>query len=162
MFKILTQLTSCPARSTSSPGTLMDKVTGEPFKDAKGNAVTSMTAFTPDKAKGTVDVTFELDATGLEGKKLVAFETLTGDGVGVAVHADIDDEAQTVEIAKPEEGTPGKGHPKTGGNVPVAPIAASIVVLVGCGAAGAAYALGKRRKASVEGSVDETDEGAEE
>lgn len=28
----------------------------------------------------------------------------------------------------------------------VAPIAASIVVLAGCGVAGAAYALGKRRK----------------
>lgn len=148
-------------------GTLVDKATGEPLKDAKGNAVTSTAAFTPEKAAGTVDVVFEFDATGLEGKKLVAFETLMRDGIEIAVHVDIDDDAQTVELYVPDEetpegGTPGKGYPKTGGSVPVAPITASIIVLVGCGAAGAAYAFGKRRKASVVNSVDKIDEGAEE
>ncbi|WP_303132837.1 VaFE repeat-containing surface-anchored protein [uncultured Olsenella sp.] len=143
-----------PGKEYVLTGTLMDKATGEPFKDAKGNVVTSTAAFTPDKAEGTVDVAFEFDATGLEDKTLVAFETLTRDGVEVAVHADIDDEAQTVELYTPEEGTPGKGYPKTGGSVPVAPIAASIVVLAGCGAAGATYALSKRRK----GLAPESDE----
>ena len=81
------------------------------------------------------------------GNNNFAFETLTRDGVEIAAHADIEDEAQTVELVVPEKDTPGKGYPKTGGSVPVAPIAASIVVIAGCGAAGAAYALGKRRKA---------------
>lgn len=151
-----------PGKEYTLTGTLVDKKTGEPIKDAKGNVVTSTTAFTLDKPDGTVDVAFEFDGSKLSGTTAVAFETLTRDGVEVAVHADIDDEAQTVELYTHEEGTPGKGYPKTGGSVPAAPIAASIVVLVGCGAAGAAYALDKRRKASVESSVDETDEGAEE
>ena len=49
------------------------------------------------------------------------------------------------------------GIPRPGGSVPVAPIAASIVVIAGCGAAGAAYALGKRRKirnAETSGAAD--------
>lgn len=144
-----------PGQEYTVTGTLMDKATGEPLKDAKGNAVTSTAAFTPEKADGTVDVAFEFDATGLEGKTLVAFETLTRDGIEVAVHADVDDADQTVELYTPEEGTPGKGYPKTGGPVPVAPIAASIVILSGCAAAGAAYALGKRRKALAADSGEE-------
>lgn len=128
-------------------GTLVDKATGEPLKDAKGKEITATTTFTPEAADGTVDVAFEFDGSKLAGTTAVAFETLTRDGVEVAVHADVADEAQTVEIVTPEKGTPSKGYPKTGGSVPVAPIAASIVVLAGCGAAGAAYALGKRRKA---------------
>lgn len=144
-----------PGKEYILTGTLMDKATGEPLKDAKGNAVTSTAAFTPEKADGTVDVAFEFDATGLEGKTLVAFETLTRDGIEVAVHADVDDADQTVELYTPEEGTPGKGYPKTGGPVPVPPIAASIVVLSGCAAAGAAYALGKRRKGLAADSGEE-------
>lgn len=141
-------------------GTLVDRATGEPLKDAKGSIVTSTAAFTPEKADGTVDVAFEFDATGLEGKTLVAFETLTRDGIEVAVHADVDDADQTVELYTPDEetpegGMPGKGYPKTGGSVPVAPIAASIVVLSGCAAAGAAYALGKRRKGIAADSGEE-------
>ena len=85
---------------------------------------------------------------------------LTRDGVEIATHADIEDEAQTVELTTPEKDTPSKGYPKTGGSVPVAPIAASIVVIAGCGAAGAAYALGKRRKVR-EAVADATDAGDE-
>lgn len=144
-----------PGKEYILTGTLMDKATGEPLKDAKGDVVTSTAAFTPEKAEGTVDVAFKFDATGLEGKTLVAFETLTRDGIEVAVHADVDDADQTVELYTPEEGTPGKGYPKTGGPVPVAPIAASIVVLSGCAAAGAAYALGKRRKGLAADSGEE-------
>ncbi len=141
-------------------GTLVDRATGEPLKDAKGSIVTSTAAFTPEKADSTVDVAFEFDATGLEGKTLVAFETLTRDGIEVAVHADADDADQTVELYTPDEetpegGMPGKGYPKTGGSMPVAPIAASIVVLSGCAAAGAAYALGKRRKGIAADSGEE-------
>lgn len=148
-----------PGKEYTLTGTLVDKKTGEPIKDAKGNVVTSTTAFTPDVPDGTVDVAFEFDGSKLSGTTAVAFETLTRDGVEVAVHADIDDADQTVELYTPEEGTPSKGYPKTGGSVPVAPIAASIVVLAGCGAAGAAYALSKRRKgaASDEGEAAEAE-----
>lgn len=151
-----------PGKEYTLTGTLVDKKTGEPIKDAKGNVVTSTAAFTPDEPDGKVDVAFEFDGSKLSGTAAVAFETLTRDGIEVAVHADIDDADQTVELYTPEEGTPGKGYPKTGGSVPVAPIAASIVVLVGCGVTGAAYALGKRRKGLAADSGEEAEAEPEE
>jgi hypothetical protein len=141
-------------------GKLVDKATGEALKDATGKEIVASAKFTPEKADGAVDVTFEFDGSKLAGKTAVAFETLSRDGVEIAVHADVADEAQTVELVAPENDTPGKGYPKTGGSVPVAPIAASIVVIAGCGAAGAAYALGKRRK-SREAVADAADAGDE-
>ena len=146
-----------PGKEYVLEGRLVDKSTGETLKDAAGKEITASTTFTPDKPEGSVDVTFEFDGSKLAGKTAVAFETLSRDGIEIAVHADVEDEAQTVELVTPEKDTPGKGYPKTGGSVPVAPIAASIVVIAGCGAAGAAYALGKRRKirnAETSGAAD--------
>ena len=134
-----------PGKEYVLEGKLVDKATGEALKDAAGKEIVATATFTPEKPDGTVDVTFEFDGSKLAGKTAVAFETLTREGIEIAVHADVDDEAQTV-VVPPEEILPGKGYPKTGGSVPLAPIAASIVVIAGCGAAGAAYALGKRRK----------------
>lgn len=144
-----------PGKEYMITGTLMDKTTGEALKDADGNAIVSAVTFTPERADGTVDVAFGFDGGGFADKTAVAFETLTRNGVEIAIHADIDDEAQSVGIVTPDEDASGKGYPKTGGSVPVAPIAASIVVVIGCGAAGAAYALSKRRK----GLGVETDDG---
>lgn len=75
-------------------------------KDAEGNPVTAKAVFTPEKANGTVDVTFEFDGSELaHGDELVAFESLTRSGVELAVHADIDDAAQTVSVSNPLIGT---------------------------------------------------------
>ena len=137
-----------PGKEYVLEGKLVDEATGEALKDAAGKEISATATFTPEKADGTVDVTFEFDGSKLAGKTAVAFETLERDGIEIAVHADVDDGAQTVELVAPEEDAPGKGYPKTGGSVPVAPIAASVVVIAGCGAAGATYALGKRRKAA--------------
>ena len=74
--------------------------------DAAGEAVTAKTTFTPEKANGTVEVTFEFDGSELaHGNELVAFESLTRSGVELAVHADIEDAAQTVKVANPLIGT---------------------------------------------------------
>lgn len=89
-------------------GALMQKGGGEvvAVKDADGNAVTAKTTFAPEKTNGTVDVTFEFDGSELpHGAQLVAFESLSRSGVELAVHADIDDAAQTVEVANPLIGT---------------------------------------------------------
>ena len=48
-----------------------------------------------------------LDASILAGTTIVVFETLYSDGVEIAAHADINDEAQTVEITEPETPTLG-------------------------------------------------------
>ena len=79
-------------------GTLMDKETGEELLDKDGNVITAETTFTPEKASGTADVVFVFDGTGLAGKTVVAFETLTRNDKVYAVHTDIEDEAQSVHI----------------------------------------------------------------
>ena len=88
------------------------KVTEETLTDADGNPVTATQTFTPEKADGTVDVTFTFDALKLKkDTQLVAFESLTLDGHEVASHADIDDDGQTVTIVPPTVGTTAKdGH----------------------------------------------------
>ena len=98
-----------PGREYVVSGALMQKDAdgnAAAVKDASGEAVTGKTTFTPEKANGTVDVTFEFDGSELaHGDELVAFESLTRSGVELAVHADIEDAAQTVKVANPLIGT---------------------------------------------------------
>ena len=54
-----------------------------------------------------MELTYTLDASTLAGTTIVVFETLYQDGVEIAAHADINDEAQTVEITEPEKPTLG-------------------------------------------------------
>lgn len=79
-------------------GTLMVKSTGEPLKDAEGNAVTATKTFKPKAASGQVDLEFAFDSGLLAGEDVVAFEFLMSGGVEVAAHADIDDGDQTVHF----------------------------------------------------------------
>ena len=75
----------------------MDKATGEPLL-LDGAIVTAEVEFTPESADGTVELTYTLDASALAGTTIVVFETLYSDGVEIAAHADINDEAQTITI----------------------------------------------------------------
>ena len=54
-----------------------------------------------------MELTYTLDASTLAGTTIVVFETLYSDGVEIAAHTDINDEAQTVEITEPEKPTLG-------------------------------------------------------
>ena len=82
----------------SLTGTLMVKSTGEPLLDAEGSPVTVTKEFTAENTNGSVDVEFTFDASLLAGEDVVAFESLSKDGVEVAVHADIEDSGQTVRF----------------------------------------------------------------
>ena len=81
-------------------GVLMDKSTGE--KVLVGNKeVTAETSFTPEKANGTVEVTFSFDASSLGGKRLVVFEKIyDANGKEIGNHEDINDEDQTVTVSE--------------------------------------------------------------
>lgn len=94
-------------------GILMDKETQEPLLQ-DGKEITAKTTFTPKEESGSVDVTFEFDASALAGKTAVAYESVTQDGKEVAAHKDIDYEEQTVRFHTPEEETPAKEVPKRG------------------------------------------------
>lgn len=86
-------------------GTLMDKSTGKAFTE-NGNAVTAETVFTPETPNGTVTVSFTFDSRLIKkNTSLVVFETLYKDGKELAVHADINDNGQTVKVKVPEIGT---------------------------------------------------------
>ena len=140
-------------------GTIMDKSTGLALEDSDGNPVTSTAEFVAEGSEGTVEVTFEFDASQLEeGAALVAFEeVLDVNGNVIAVHQDLEDEGQTVVVDNPE--TPGTPYDKTGNDL--LPVWVLISALVVCGGAAGAYALRSRIRQSAsadEGSADEVSE----
>ena len=86
-----------PGKEYTVTGTLMNKETKEPVL-IDGEKVTASTTFTAEKAEGSVEIVFEFDASAIAGTTVVAFESMEYKGVEVAVHADIEDEDQTVYI----------------------------------------------------------------
>ena len=102
------------------------EVTGEPLLDANGNPITASVTFTPEDTYGTVEVTFEFDASLLAGEELVAFESLSRNDIEVAVHADITDEGQTVEVVQSEIGT--TATDKTDGDHSLQPSQDAVIV----------------------------------
>ena len=80
------------------------------LKDKDGKPVTASVTFTPESPNGTVEVPYTVNTSSLEGKSIVAFESLTKDGKEVATHADINDKGQTINVKK----KPSKSVPQTG------------------------------------------------
>ena len=94
-----------PGKEYVLKGTLMDKNTGKVFTE-NDKAVTAETVFTPEVPNGTVTASFTFDSRLIkENTSLVVFETLYKDGKELAVHADIEDEDQTVRVTVPKIGT---------------------------------------------------------
>ena len=89
-----------PGKEYTMTGTLMDKATKKAMTDTEGNEITAEAKFTSDAADGTVDVVFTFDGSKLAGKSIVAFESLLYEGEEYAVHADLNDADQTVNIPK--------------------------------------------------------------
>ncbi len=79
-------------------GKLMDKATGEAILDDNGQEITAETVFTAESATGTVEVIFTFSGLSFAGKSIVAFESLYKGEKLLAVHEDIEDEEQTVDI----------------------------------------------------------------
>ena len=91
-------------------GVLMDKSTGKAFL-VDGKEIRSEVTFTPETADGEVTVSFTFDGSVItKDTEIVAFETLYRDETEIAVHADIEDEYQTVTIhPQPEPEKPQTG-----------------------------------------------------
>jgi len=87
-----------PGKEYTVRGTAVDKETEEPLTDADGNELVSTAKFTAASADGSVDVKFTFDGTAMAGHSVVFFENVYYTDKLIAVHADIDDEAQTVHI----------------------------------------------------------------
>lgn len=94
-----------PGKEYTVKGVLMDKTTGEPLK-INSEEVRAETVFTPENPSGTVTVLFECDSKYIKADTdIVVFESLHQEGRELAVHADIEDESQTVTVHVPEIGT---------------------------------------------------------
>ena len=91
-----------PGKEYVLKGVLMDKSTGKPLV-IDGEEIRSETVFTPDAPTGEAIVEFVFDSKFIkEGSDIVVFESLYKDGKELAVHADIEDEGQTVKVKIPE------------------------------------------------------------
>lgn len=86
-----------PGKTYTMEGTLMNKQTGKPVV-AGGKTVKASKQFTPSAKDGSVEIEFVFNGVDVRGTTTVAFEECTVNSIPVAVHADINDEAQTVEI----------------------------------------------------------------
>ena len=93
-----------PGKEYKLTGVLMNKATNDKLL-IDGKEITTEATFTPKATTGEVEMTFTFDARGLVIETdTVVFETLYRDGLVFAVHADINDESQTVKV-KPLHGS---------------------------------------------------------
>lgn len=91
-----------PGKEYVLKGVLMDKSTGKPLV-IDGEEIRSETVFTPDAPTGEAIVEFTFDSKYIkEDTDIVVFESLYQDGKELAVHADIEDEGQTIKVKVPE------------------------------------------------------------
>ncbi len=100
-----------PGKSYRVIGTLMKKEANEqgevqavPLTDETGAALSSETTFTPQAEHGSIEVSFNFNASALEpGAELVVYEKLLCNETEIATHEDPEDENQTVRVVAPEE-----------------------------------------------------------
>ncbi|MCM1489179.1 MAG: VaFE repeat-containing surface-anchored protein, partial [Firmicutes bacterium] len=94
-----------PGKEYTLKGVLMDKTTGKPLL-IDGQEIHSETVFSPETPTGEVIVAFTFDSKYIKADTdIVVFEGLYKDGIELAVHADIEDEGQTVNVKVPKIGT---------------------------------------------------------
>ena len=87
-----------PGKEYKLTGVLMNKATNDKLL-IDGKEITAEATFTPKATTGEVEMTFTFDARELTAEtEVVVFETLYRNGIEIAVHADIEDEGQTVKI----------------------------------------------------------------
>ena len=94
---LLIMFVSC-VTAIFATGKLVVKSTGKTVKGDDGKDLISSVTFTPTSSDGTVDVVFTFNSTLYQGETVVAFETLTHNGIEYAVHADINDEDQSSDV----------------------------------------------------------------
>lgn len=83
-------------------GTLMDKETKKPVLQ-DGKEVTAEKKLIPDTDSGELQMEFMFDATKLNGEQVVVFEEVYLEEKLVAVHADLEDEGQSVTYKKEKQ-----------------------------------------------------------
>ncbi len=87
-----------PGKEYTITGKLVLKSSGKYVKGDDGKVIESSKTFTAPSSEGTVDIPFTFNAKLYQGETIVVFEDLKYNGVVYAVHADINDDEQTVFV----------------------------------------------------------------
>lgn len=90
----------------------MDKEKNKPILDKDDKEITAEKEFTAENGDGEIELEFRYDSTLRQDKVTVVFETLTYRNVPVAVHADINDSAQSIYYPAIGTKMTGKGGAK--------------------------------------------------
>ena len=84
-----------PGKEYTVSGKLMVKETGE-MLTVDGKEVTTEKTFVAEEADGSIILEFTFDSSALAGKKIVAFEDITYEGISIGSHEDLTDDDQTI------------------------------------------------------------------
>jgi len=103
-----------PNKEYTIKGVLMDKSTGKELI-INGETIIAETVFIPTEPNGETTVEFTFDSKYIKADTdIVVFECLYKDGKELTVHADIEDEGQTVTVKVPEIKTTAKVNGEKG------------------------------------------------
>lgn len=81
-------------------GLLMNQGTGKPLLDKDEKEIRVEEKFRPESRDGVTELSFTLNASQLAGESVVVFEELYQNEILVAIHADIEDENQSIHFPK--------------------------------------------------------------
>ena len=93
-------------------GVLMDKEKNKPILNREDKEISAEKEFVAEKADGEIELEFKYDSSLRQDKVTVVFETLTYKNVPIAVHADINDSAQSIYYPRIGTRMTGKGGAK--------------------------------------------------
>lgn len=81
--------------------TLVDKATGNTLRDAQGKTIEASRTLIPDSTQGDIELSLDIDATGIAGHDIVVFSALNNeDSSPIALNQDIENETQTIKTVK--------------------------------------------------------------
>ncbi len=119
-------------------GVLMDKTEKEELLQ-NGKAVMTEKTFTAETAEMEVEMEFDVDTAGLEGRQLVVYETLCLGEQTIDSHKDLEDEGQTVEVQSEQ-----RASVKTGDRTAWVP-AFALAAAISAGVWGMAVVMHRRK-----------------
>lgn len=102
LVDIVTYSNLFPGTEYMIRGRIIEKETGKEVL-IDGKEVEANLTFEPETADGSVELIFEFDSRGLEGKDLVVFEELYMNEFPVSRHCNLNDAGQTIHIKDAEQ-----------------------------------------------------------
>lgn len=97
LYDIVSFQNLVPGEEYNLTGRLVDKEKGKPLAN-NGEEILKTITFIPEKPDDSIEMDFKFDSSALGSEAVVAYQELSRDGEVLAVHADINNEKQTVSF----------------------------------------------------------------